>query len=311
MKKVMLGKSFQGEFREVLTSLVGDIVEFTETPAEAEVFIQDALSPEFLAQLNQLDTVIIPWAGVPSRTREALLSRPGIRCYNLHHNARATGEMAVALYLAASRGYVQRHERMRAADWSEPQGWGFRCVYGQRVLVLGAGAIGRHVAKGLRGLDAEPILMARSAREGVEPVAKLSDWLPRVDGVICTLPATPETEGLLGRESLSALLRGAVVVNVGRGKVIDAKALYDLLASRHLRGAGLDVWWDYPRDRSQPVAHPPAGEVPLHELPNVVMTPHIGGDTDERERAEACFAVLQAVAAGEDHPWRVDLTRGY
>ena len=102
---------------------------------------------------------------------------------------------------------------------------------------------------------------------------------------------------------------GAVLVNVGRGPVVDAAALYDALANGRLHAAGLDVWWSYPRkgeERTEPAP------VPLHELPNVVMSPHRGGHCDRTDelRADALADLLNRLARGDDVR-RVDPRRGY
>ncbi len=91
-----------------------------------------------------------------------------------------------------------------------------------------------------------------------------------------SLPLTEETRGLVGRDALAAMRQDAVILNVGRGPVIDEAALYDALAARRIGGAIMDTWYRYP-SAAEPNAMPSA--LPFQALPNVVMTPHMSGWT--------------------------------
>jgi phosphoglycerate dehydrogenase-like enzyme len=111
---------------------------------------------------------------------------------------------------------------------------------------------------------------------------------------------------------LARLPRGAILVNVARGDVVDEEALYDALASGHLGGAGLDVWYRYPESEEARAATLPARR-PFHELENVVLSPHRAGHGRGTEAARAAHLarLLAAAAGGEAIPHRVDLDRGY
>jgi len=100
----------------------------------------------------------------------------------------------------------------------------------------------------------------------------LDEVLPRMDYIFVSLPATPETDGLFGRERLRLLKPGAGIVNVGRGATFDYEALANLLASGHLSGAIVDVFDQEPL--------PP--ESPLWSAPNLVVTPHVSADDGDR-----------------------------
>jgi phosphoglycerate dehydrogenase-like enzyme len=142
---------------------------------------------------------------------------------------------------------------------------------GRRVLVVGVGGIGRAVAGAFAALGAEVTGLSRRAREQLPPGisrmierSELRDALSRTDVVVIACPLTEQTRGLLGAAELAALPAHAIVVNVGRGPVIDETALAAALAEGRLAGACLDVFVEEPL---------PAGS-PLWEMDNVIVSPH-------------------------------------
>jgi phosphoglycerate dehydrogenase-like enzyme len=155
---------------------------------------------------------------------------------------------------------------------------------------------------------------AAVGQDGIEihPLSALGTLLPRAHVLLICLPLTPETEGLIGERELALLPSGSLLVNIGRGPIVDEAALFAALASGHLRAAGLDVWYRYPEDEASWTGTFPS-QYPFHELDNVVMSPHRGGDNVETEshRLAALAALLNAAACGEPMPNRVDLARGY
>jgi phosphoglycerate dehydrogenase-like enzyme len=146
----------------------------------------------------------------------------------------------------------------------------------------------------------------------VHPARALRDLLPGADALIICLPHTPETDGLLGRAELALLPSHSILVNIGRGRIVDEAALYEALRDGRLRAAGLDVWYSYPPDEATRADWPPSA-YPFGELDNVIMSPHRGGAADEapRLRMAALAEMLNAAAAGRPMGNRVDLAAGY
>jgi len=268
-----------------------------------------------------LRLVVVPYAGVPPATLARVRARPSLSLATLHHNAVPTAEMAVALLLAAARGIVPADQALRRGDWTlryaEDRGV---VLAGRTAVVLGFGAIGRRVAEALVGLGMKvravrrhvPADAEEGARVAVHGPGDLDVLLPAADALVVALPLTPETRGLLDARRLALLPRGALVVNVARGEVIDEDALYEALAAGRLGGAGLDAWWRYPageEDRGRVLP----SQRPFHELDRVVMSPHRAGHAAPTEalRAEHLGRLLGAVARGEEIPGRVDLAVGY
>ncbi len=285
-----------------------------------DVLIGGRVTEADLAASPNLRTIIIPWAGPPEPLINLVRAHPPLTLHNLHHNDITTAEMAVALLMSAAKFIPMQDHRLHQGDWTPRyQPSGSALVYGKTALILGYGAIGRHAGRMLTGMGSHVIGVKRTpstgdAAPGVEihPQGSLRLLLPRANFLIITAPLTLETRGLIGSTEMQLLPKGAILVNVGRGLIVDQAALYDALISGHLRAAGLDVWWNYPTDEASRT-HTLPSNFPHHELPNLVMTPHRGGEIDEREphRYAALAELLNAAARGEPIPNRVNLELGY
>ncbi len=294
------------------TVTVGDPIH-----AETQILIGSRPSAEQLAAAPHIQTIVIPHAGLPAGLHETLRDFPHITVHNSHFNAPMTAEMAVALLLAAGKRLLPSDRSIRRGDWRDRTGAPSHLFLDRaRALILGYGSIGQHIGRILRGFGTQVSAIRRNPRgeEGVYPPEKLHDLLPQVDALLISMPLTPSTEGMIGAEEIALLPPGAVIVNVGRGPILDQYALYDALKSGHLRGAGLDVWWNYARGDA-PIDNTLPSDAPLHELDNIVMSPHRsvgpGSEVAERRRMEALAGIMNAYFRGEDIPNRVSLDAGY
>ena len=205
-------------------------------------------------------------------------------------------EHTLLLILAVYRRLLQLDAAVRSGAWrtGEPV---LRELRGKRVGLVGLGYIGREVAVRLHAFGAEVVYTARrrapdEADLGVTYAADLDDLLRRSDIVSLHVPLAPSTHGLIGARELALMKPGAVLINTTRGPVVDQAALVSALQSGALSGAGLDVL----------DPEPPSPDDPLLTLPNVVLTPHSGGQADEvwPRIVATCFANVQRVASGED-----------
>jgi phosphoglycerate dehydrogenase-like enzyme len=141
----------------------------------------------------------------------------------------------------------------------------------------------------------------------------LPELLPAADVLVSCLPLTTRTEAIIGEAELALLPENALLVNVGRGAVVQEKALFNALRSGRLGGAGLDVWYQYPSEEAR--ANTPPSAYPFGELDNVVLSPHragaLGMGESELMRMDALAVSLNAAARGEGIPYRVDVVEGY
>ncbi len=174
-------------------------------------------------------------------------------------------EWVVGAILAMQRGLVQSRDAQARREWDtiEPPE-----LAGRRVVILGLGSIGTAIADRLRPFGVEVIGVGRTARDGVRGLSELDEVLRDAEILVNVLPLTGETAGLLDARRLGLLPDGALLVNAGRGRTIETSALVDELRAGRLRAA-LDV--------TDPEPLPP--DHPLWELPNVLITPHMAGDS--------------------------------
>jgi phosphoglycerate dehydrogenase-like enzyme len=174
-------------------------------------------------------------------------------------------EWVVGAILAMQRGLVQSRDAQARHDWDaiEPAE-----LLGRRVVILGLGSIGTAIADRLRPFGVEMIGVGRTARDGVRGLADLDDVLHDAEILVNILPLTSETSGMLDARRLSFLPDGALLVNAGRGRTIETDALVEELQAGRIRAA-LDV--------TDPEPLPP--DHPLWGVPNVLISPHMAGDS--------------------------------
>lgn len=306
---------------DIRVTVGDDLSALADNGRSVNIIVGGSATREQLTTPDDLRLFIVPWAGVPPQTRDLLREFPNLPLHNLHHNAAPTAEMAVTLLLSAARFVIPYDQTLRRADWSMRYARPGPSVLlaGKTALVLGYGAIGQRVARACHSLDMRVLAVRRhpTARSDafaaeIHAVDNLHALLPHANAVIICLPHTADTDGLLGTRELALLPPKSVLVNIGRGPIVDEQALYAALRDGTLHAAGLDVWYNYPQDK-EARSHTWPANYPFHELDNVVMSPHRGGDTQDTEwlRMEHLAQLLNAAARGEPLPNRVDLARGY
>ena len=203
-----------------------------------------------------------------------------------------TADFTFMMLLGAARR-ASEYERIMREGWRRRFGQGDLLgirVSGKRLGILGMGRIGRAVARRARGFDMtvlyhQPRRLAPELEEGARYFATLHDMLPHCDFLSIHAPAKPDTDRIIDAAALARLPRGAVVVNVARGALVDEDALYEALACGHVFAAGLDVF------RSEPDY-----DLRFSQLPNVLLAPHMGSASVETRNAMG-FRALDNIAA--------------
>jgi phosphoglycerate dehydrogenase-like enzyme len=293
-------------------------------PAEAvyEILVHHTPTAEWLETSPNLKAVVVPWAGIPEKTHEIMRNYPNITLHNLHHNNFNTAELGFALLLATAKFVIPMDRALRNNDWDPRyQPTQAMLLKGKTVLILGFGEIGQALANYCLGMGMRVIATKRNPARAdhrwdqtiaIHPPNALHHLLPSADVVLIALPLTKETENLIGEKEIKLMPEGSILINIGRGPIINQYAFYEALKNGHLRAGGSDVWYNYP-DADHDRSNTPPADVPFGELNNFVLSPHRGGMVEgvEKQRAEALATLLNAANRGEEIPNKVDLNLGY
>jgi phosphoglycerate dehydrogenase-like enzyme len=285
---------------------------------ELDAVVANPIDAAYYERATRLKTVFVPFVGVNHLPAE-LLARKGIAAYNCHGNAESVAERALVLALAGFGRVIEYHNDLKQGRWhgfwvnkGREDFW--HSIFRSRCAVLGTGAIGEALAKLLKAFDCHVVgYRRRSGLPIPEHFDEMASTLPQaVSGariVFVTLPLTDATRGLIGAAELQAM-RGAYLVNVGRGEVVEEEALYAALKDGTLAGAGLDVWYRYPQGGS---TEGWPSRFPIHELANVVLSPHVAGSTFEAvdRNAELTVENVTRLLDGLEPLHRVDLQAKY
>lgn len=288
MKYLIMSGTPSDDFLQAASSL-----EVADQIAEADIIIGEPTHEE-LATATNLKWLQMTWAGA-DRYLDAFVSNVTLTTASGAYGQTISEHVLAMLFSLCRRlpAYAKKN------DWrdlgSEKQ------VQGATALIFGAGDIGCAVAKRLKALGVFTIGVCRDpkkSREGFDVRTNLENaiaFLPEAEFVICALPHSEETKGYFNEYHLRLLKNDAVMINVGRGSLIDTKALTSLLQEGKFFGVGLDVVAPEPL----PQTHP------LWSMPNVILTPHVAGigighlpDTEKRIW-EICTENLQHFLAGE------------
>lgn len=278
------------------------------------------VTPAILANAERLRWIQVPAAGV-----ERFLTMPGLAASGATlTNAQAifapgAAEHALGMALMLGRRLHTARDLQREGRWeTEPltgpdpySGAGSELLElrGRTMLVIGLGGIGTETARIAHGIGMRVIATRNSSREGPEFVervglaSELLDLVPEADVIVNAVPLTPATDGLADDAFFARTKPTALYISLGRGRTTDTDALLRALDEGRLAGAGLDV--------TEP--EPLPADHPLWARPDVIITPHVGGDSDRHmERMWELFREnLRRFAAGEPLLSVVDLERGY
>jgi len=291
---------------------------------DARAYLGFGIAAEVLTEGWELEWVHTGAAGVGKSLTPEMLASP-VRFTNsagIHAIPMAETVLGMILYFA--RGFDFAVAGMGKGRWSTDSFYEaespVRELSQSVVGIIGVGGIGREIAlraaafgAGVIGLRRSPVqpgespawtaqagpgeIRVVSGEDGFAEVLSASDYL------VLSAPATAETDGMVSRDAIAALRKGAVLINVSRGSLVDQEALVDALRSGRVRGAGLDVF----------AREPLAEGHPLWGLPNVLLTPHVSAVTRTfwRREADLILENLAHLLAGEPLRNEVDKARGY
>jgi len=273
---------------------------------DAEVLVSGRCTADMAAAGKQLRLVHSAGAGTDKIDVAALPT--GAVVANTFHHEDSIAEYVVVATVLLRRGFLGQDATLRRGEWLSPAfqpGARWTCALpGATIGFVGFGHIGARSWKLFRAFGAHGVAVTRrgdvdAAAHGLAWTGAVDDLdalLAAADVVVVSTPLTPDTTGLIGGPQLARMGPDAVLVNVGRGALVDQHALYTALRERTIGGAAIDVWYAYPAG-----GHTAApAELPFHELPNLLMTPHVSGVTRQTFAARSAdiAANIGRLAAG-------------
>ena len=246
----------------------GDPVPPVDVLDKVELFVPPymgaATDAALARRMPALRVVQALMAGVDGIAPEIPADVPLLRAAGVHDTS--TAELAVGLMIAAQRGIDVAARDMLTGTWGHERR---RSLADSHVGILGWGGVGRALATRLERFEVQVTGFSRSGSAGSRTIEAFDETCAWLDIVVLALPLTPQTQGFMGPRRLDSLAEGALLVNVGRGALIDTDALLERAGAGRLRAA-LDV--------TDPEPLPP--EHPLWRCPGVLITPHLGGNSE-------------------------------
>jgi phosphoglycerate dehydrogenase-like enzyme len=275
----VIDEAFLREFPEIEAVKADNLETLSAALEGAEIFhvYNSAFTPEFAKLVREkgraLKWIQFTTVGVDIALKAGLPD--GVWVTNSGDvSQRVLAGHAIALMLGVMRGF-RRFEPLRARRDYARQAMSRQLMApdGARMVILGMGRIGQDIARKAKAFDMEVICVTRAAAPAVPevdrvvPREKVDEVLPSADVVMVAMPLDAGTQGFLSAERIALMKETAVFVNISRGKVVDEMALTRALAEGRIWGAGLDAFSQEPLPAASP----------LWDLPNVLMTPHVGG----------------------------------
>jgi phosphoglycerate dehydrogenase-like enzyme len=275
---------------------------------DIDVLVTMVLTHEMRRASTRLKLVQVPGAGLDRIDRSAMPS--GAWLANVYGHENGIAEYVMGAMIALTRDLARLDLALRKGDWQSQWAIGVAPppvwpeLAGKTIGILGYGRIGQAVARRARAFDMKICAVRQDIRRSIDDnltflggPESTDEVIGRSDYVLISMPATPDMVGLIDRRRLGSMKSTAFLINVARAEIVDEDALYEALAERSIAGAVLDVWYRYPR-----VAGPTLPTTrPFHELPNVLMTPHVSGWTDGMldARAKLIAENIRRIAHGE------------
>ena len=276
---------------------------FTELVPTADAVVAGRMLGGWPAVPN-LKVFHIPFTGLDWIT-PADMPKGCVVCNTFEHEI-AIAEYTLAGMLEWEVQLCEQDRRFRTHRWENRQpgaGPGRGELFGKTLGIVGYGHIGKETQKRAQAFGMRTIAVSRRTPPAPEldwfgTIEELDRLLAESDYVLVTLPLSDETESLFNTARFSAMKSDVVIINVGRGRVLDEKDLYEALKSKRIGGAVIDVWYDYPT-KDDP--DPTPSKFPFHELDNLIMTPHSSARSEAMRQRRWAFvaANLDRFARGE------------
>ena len=313
---VKTDKEIREEFRECFSNRAEIVFcdnENSNTDLETATVIVGEPTEDELSECKNLKLLQLTWAGADKFLKMKNFPKNVTLATASGAFGEVISEYVIGGLLALYRDFPTYFKNQRNHVWQKNET--VETINGKTVLVFGTGDIGKTTAKKLKALGAKEIFGVRrnSKEDFVEnfdeifDIVELDSLLPKADIVICCLPETEATIGVLNKEMLSFMKENSVLINVGRGSLVVTNDLIEILENGKIKGAVLDVFENEPLPENSK----------LWDMKNVIITPHIAGPSFSGDEAtkdkiwKICFENIESYLCGGTLKNVVDFDRGY
>jgi phosphoglycerate dehydrogenase-like enzyme len=318
------------EYASIIQDILGDTAEviisdtsldsILEKGKDADIVASNRVPSQLIESSSRLRMIQTFTAGVENIDFSAIQKKEHLIVCNTHINAAEVAEYAITLLFTVAKNIIPNDRELRKGDWKYAFGGPSPNVEIRKktCLIIGLGNIGSEIAKRLKCFNVTIHAVNRSGTskhaELVEKLVKIDDMKHLVkdaDFIILSLPLTSESKGLVNEQFISLMKPSSIIVNVSRGTIIEEEALFNALRENKIRGAGLDVWWRYPKKWGS-TGEPPT-DMPFQDLENLVVSPHRAGYSENTEREYFQFTgenILRFIKGETPHNI-IDPNRGY
>ena len=311
-----LDKEIKGQYELVVPE------EFTEEGISAvcsgaDILLGPYVTKKIVETAGDLKLIQVPWTGMDTFDFSSVQGITVPIC-NTHSNADSVAEIGVAIVLDLLKKVSYHDRKMRVGSWNrdqKPLNLKSKMLNRQTVCVLGFGNIGSRIGKLIAAFGAKLIAVdghakAREIAEEVYRHDQIKEAFSKADVVICTLPLTDNTCGLINGNLIAAMKVGVVFVNMSRAAVIDEDAAWKGLESGKIGAFGSDVWWNAPK-RGESQSYPSAKHE-FWKLDNVLMSPHRAGFIENSlPHLDGAIENIIALMKGKKLTGIVDTSKGF
>lgn len=285
--------------------------------ADADVLLGPYVTKRIVETAKNLKLIQVPWTGMDTFDFNSVQGISVPIC-NTHSNADSVAEIGVTIVLDLLKKVAYHDRKMRQGSWNrdqKPLDLKSKMLNQQTVCILGFGNIGSRIGKLIGAFGANVIAVDSFASAGgiaskVYDNKDIKAALSESDVVICTLPLTESTKGLINAELIDSMKDGAVLVNMSRAAVLDEDSVWNALETGKLGAFGSDVWWNAPK-RGESLSYP-SEKYAFWKLDNVIMSPHRAGFIEDcLPHLDGAIDNIIALSKANRLNGIVDITKGF
>ena len=311
--KPEVADAIRARWPQMRVAYLPDYSRVLEQLPDTHIFVGASLRAEQFVHARNLQWIHSTAAGVSQLMYPELRSSGVIVTNPSGIFSAPMAEHTLGMMLALARNFPDTVRCQDAGKWAQQELWSkpqrLTELNGGVLLIVGYGSIGRELAKRAQAFGMRVWGVNRSGKgdathvERILPAEQLPEALPHADYVVIAAPETAETRQLFDKEQMARMKRGARLINVARGSLLDESALIAALQCGGLGGAALDV----------ACSEPLPADSPLWKAPNLFLTPHVSGVSDRLwlRETDLLLRLLDEWFAGKELSNRVDLSRGY